>query len=107
MKMNGVTNAEDQLALLRLIIDNTWTAIKQQADAQAKQKTNKRIPKPRAVRQPAIRPPAPKPIRNQLAKPTQQVPPQQIAPSQNTRSELTPTERNELAKSTAITALEK
>jgi len=38
MKMNEITNAVDQLQLLRTIIDNTWAAIKQQADAQAKQK---------------------------------------------------------------------
>lgn len=38
MKIKEITNAQDQLDLLRTIIDNTWTAIKQQADVQAKQK---------------------------------------------------------------------
>jgi hypothetical protein len=38
MKIKEVTNPEEQLGLLRVIIDNTWSAIKQQADAQARQK---------------------------------------------------------------------
>lgn len=38
MKIKEVTNPEEQLGLLRVIIDNTWSAIKQQADAHAKQK---------------------------------------------------------------------
>jgi hypothetical protein len=38
MKIKEVTNPEEQLGLLRVIIDNTWSAIKQQADAHARQK---------------------------------------------------------------------
>ena len=46
MKINEITNAQDQLELLRNIIDNTWTAIKQQADAQARQANSKKqVPK--------------------------------------------------------------
>jgi hypothetical protein len=57
MKIKEVTNPEEQLGLLRVIIDNTWSAIKQQADTQARQK----------VAQPAIKskpksPKAPKPV---------------------------------------------
>lgn len=37
MRINEITSAQDQLELLRTIIDNTWSAIKQRADAQAKQ----------------------------------------------------------------------
>ena len=32
--MYEISNAQDQLALLRLIMDNTWVAIQQQANAQ-------------------------------------------------------------------------
>jgi hypothetical protein len=41
MKMNEVTSAQDQLDLLRLIIDNTWSSIKQKADAEVKLKALK------------------------------------------------------------------
>jgi len=51
MRINEFTNAKEQLALLRLIVDNTWTAIAQQAKAQEAQKaattsTAKAIKKP-------------------------------------------------------------
>ncbi len=45
MKIKEVTNPEEQLGLLRVIIDNTWAAIKQQADAHAKQKASQPTPK--------------------------------------------------------------
>lgn len=48
MKIKEVTNPEEQLGLLRVIIDNTWSAIKQQADAQARQKAAQPTPKPKA-----------------------------------------------------------
>ena len=41
MLINEITSAEDQLALLRLIIDNTWVAIRQEAEAQARSKAAK------------------------------------------------------------------
>lgn len=41
MRIYEITNPEEQLGLLRVIIDNTWSAIKQQADAQAKLKAAK------------------------------------------------------------------
>jgi hypothetical protein len=51
MRINEFTDAKEQLALLRLIVDNTWTAIAQQAKAQETQKaattsTAKAIKKP-------------------------------------------------------------
>jgi len=46
MRIDEITSAQDQLALLRLIIDNTWSAIKQQADAQSRQQASK----PRAAK---------------------------------------------------------
>jgi hypothetical protein len=105
MKMFEATNAQDQLDLLRLIIDNTWTAIKQQADTEARKNANKKIPKPRAARIPAPKVPAKAPVVKPLPKP---IPPTQKPANQqmlNTAkpliNQLTPTEREELAKATA------
>ncbi len=70
MKIKEITNAQDQLDLLRVIIDNTWTAIKQQADVQAKQNAVQpvRPPKAKAIKKaPYAAPPKP------LPKPKQQV----------------------------------
>lgn len=39
MRLHEFTNAQEQLGLLRTIIDSTWTAIAQQAKAQAAQKS--------------------------------------------------------------------
>lgn len=47
MKVKEVTNPEEQLALLRVIIDNTWGAIKQQADAHARQRAEQPTPRPK------------------------------------------------------------
>lgn len=43
MRINEIADAKEQLALLRLIIDNTWTAIAQQTKAQEAQKVAKPI----------------------------------------------------------------
>ncbi len=56
MKIKEVTNPEEQLGLLRTIIDNTWSAIKQQADAHARQKAMQPPPKSKSKA-----PKAPKP----------------------------------------------
>jgi hypothetical protein len=74
MKIKEVTNPEEQLGLLRVIIDNTWSAIKQQADAQARKKAMQSIPKPKAK---AIKAPKPAPypaIPKSIAKPIYKVP---------------------------------
>ena len=79
--MNEIASAEEQLGLLRLIIDNTWTAIKQQADAEARQKASQ--PKPVKVKTvPKVKPapmaappkplPKPKPIQPVAVTPEQQ-----------------------------------
>ena len=41
MKINEITNAEDMLALWKLISDNTWSAIQQQAEQQASEKAER------------------------------------------------------------------
>ena len=107
MKMFEVTNAQDKLDLFRLIIDNTWTAIRQEAEAEAKRNAVKKIPKPKAARIPAPKAPAlAKPIPSVATKPLHPAKPIQAKPIQTTQvkpanTQLTPTEREELAKRTA------
>jgi hypothetical protein len=68
MKINEITNAEDALALWKLISDNTWSAIQQQAEQQAREKAERaantkstKAPKRGVGRKPApIAPPKPK-----------------------------------------------
>jgi hypothetical protein len=69
MKVKEVTNPEEQLGLLRVIIDNTWSAIQQQADAHARQKASQPLAKPKAKapKPPKKAPHVPKP--QPLAKP--------------------------------------
>ena len=65
MKINEITNAEDMLALWKLISDNTWSAIQQQAEQQAREKAantkSTKAPKRGVGRKPPpIAPPKPK-----------------------------------------------
>ena len=68
MKINEITNAEDMLALWKLISDNTWSAIQQQAEQQAREKAERaantkstKTPKRGVGRKPVpIAPPKPK-----------------------------------------------
>lgn len=48
MRIKEIASAEEQLGLLRIIIDNTWQAVKQQADSEARQKAAQ--PKPIKVK---------------------------------------------------------
>ncbi|QWD66024.1 hypothetical protein [Polynucleobacter sp. MWH-Aus1W21] len=97
MRMYEIANAEDQLGLLRVIMNNTWSAISQQASAQAKQKVAQaskpkakapkapKIPKPKVAQLSQRTMPAPvaqqtKPVRQVVAKPVAQA--KMIAPSQ-------------------------
>jgi hypothetical protein len=79
MRLNEFADAEAQLALLRIIIDNTWTAIAQQAEQQkrvdAERKSQVKL-KPRSkksskgtsIRIPTPKPPPPKQPQAPLAK---------------------------------------
>ena len=65
MRINEITDAQGQLELLRTVIDNTWTAIAQQAEqekrAEAERKAKAKL-KPRsrkAVKAPYASPPPP------------------------------------------------
>jgi hypothetical protein len=79
MRLYEFADAEAQLALLRTIIDNTWTAIAQQAEqqkrvdadrkAQAKLKPrSKKLSKGTSIRIPTPKPPPPKQPQAPLAK---------------------------------------
>ena len=67
MRLNEFADAEAQLALLRIIIDNTWTAIAQQAEQQkrvdaVRQSQDKLKPRPKKLgKSTSIRIPTPKP----------------------------------------------
>ena len=58
MRINEITDAQGQLELLRTVIDNTWTAIAQQAEqerrAEAERKAQAKL-KPRSRK--AVKPP--------------------------------------------------
>ena len=78
MRIHEITDAQGQLELLRTVIDNTWTAIAQQAEqekrAEAERKTQAKL-KPRsrkAVKAPYASPPPPlkKPQPQTANKPT-------------------------------------
>lgn len=98
MRLYEFADAEAQLALLRTIIDNTWTAIAQQAEqkkrADAERKAQAKL-KPRAkkpVKSASLRiptPPAPPPKKPQAAV-AQQPPPAQSKPTPNTVSAFKP-----------------
>mgnify|MGYP003350442658 CR=1 FL=1 len=91
MKINEITDAQGQLELLRTVIDNTWSAIAQQAEqekrAEAERKAQAKL-KPRskkATKAPYAPPPTPlkkpKPTLSKQATPTAKTPnPHAIAP---------------------------
>ena len=69
MKIKEVTNPEEQLGLLRLIIDNTWSAIKQQADTQARHRVAQPAPKSKTKSPKAPKPAPYAAMPKQLPKP--------------------------------------
>lgn len=70
MRIFEIANAEEQLGLLRVIIDNTWTAIAQQAERQRQEQLKQQskpkfLPKKAAKSSPfkrTVKPPEPKNI---------------------------------------------
>ena len=98
MRLNEFADAEAQLALLRTIIDNTWTAIAQQAEqqkrldavrqSQAKLKPRaKKLGKSTSIRIPTPKPSPPKQPQSPLAK---QPPPPLDKPKSNTLNAVKP-----------------
>lgn len=104
MRMYEIADAEDQLGLLQVIMNNTWSAISQQASVQAKQKAAQaskpkvkapkasRIPKPKAAKLPQRAGTAPvaqqtRPVQQIVAKPVSQA--KIIAPAKSKPSTIT------------------
>ena len=72
MRIKEITNADDQLDLLRVIIDNTWSAIRKEAEVEARQRAAQASrPKVKTIKAPQKPPYAPPP--KPLPKPQQQV----------------------------------
>ena len=61
MRLYEFTNAQEQLALLRVIVDNTWQAIEHEAQQQARAAAQKAASKPKAARSTAGKMPSVKP----------------------------------------------
>ena len=65
MRINEITDAQGQLELLRTVIDNTWTAIAQQAEQEKRAEAERKAkakPKPRSskpIKAPYASPPPP------------------------------------------------
>ena len=98
MRISEITDAQGQLELLRTVIDNTWTAIAQQAEeakradaerkAQAKLKPrSKKASKGTSLRIPTPKLPPPKQPQAPLAK---QPPPQVVKPNPNALNHINP-----------------
>ncbi len=82
MKIKEITSAEEQLELLRMIIDNTWTAIRQQAEIQAKQgaaQANKTKATKPLKSPPYAAPPKPLPKPQQQTARPEQIPTKPVA----------------------------
>lgn len=72
MKIKEITNAQDKLDLLRVIIDNTWSAIRKEAEVEAQKRAAKPLKaKSQVVRTPKRLPYVPPP--KVLPKPPQQL----------------------------------
>ena len=61
MRLYEFTNAQEQLALLRVIVDNTWQAIEHEAQQQARAAAQRAAHKPKAGRSAAGKMPSVKP----------------------------------------------
>ena len=98
MRISEITDAQGQLELLRTVIDNTWTAIAQQAEQEkrvdAERKAQAKL-KPRAKKKSkgsSIRIPTPKrpPLKKQQAPLAKQPPPPSIKPNPNALNAVKP-----------------
>ena len=98
MRIFEIANAEEQLGLLRVIIDNTWTAIAQQAERQRQEqlkqqakakKSPKKVAKSSSIKRVAKPPPPQNSTLNQTQNPNnanQQYQPIVPSPEQNTNA---------------------
>ena len=60
MKINEITNATDMLGLWKLISDNTWTAIQQQADQEARESAEQAAKSTKGKKRAGVRRSAPR-----------------------------------------------
>jgi hypothetical protein len=62
MKINEITNATDILVLWKLISDNTWAAVQQQADQQARERAEQAVKSTKGKKRAGVRRPAPRAV---------------------------------------------
>ena len=94
MRINEITDAQGQLELLRTVIDNTWTAIAQQAEqekrAEVERKAQAKL-KPRSHKYVSIpKAPSPPPLKKPKSPLTKQPTPILSAPNPNKANTITP-----------------
>ena len=94
MRIMEIANAEEQLALLRLIMDKTWDAVAVQAEQQkradAERKAQAKL-KPRSHKSLSIpKAPSPPPLKNPKPPLTKQPTPTLSAPNPNKANTITP-----------------
>lgn len=95
MRFMEIADAEDQLALWRLISDNVWSAVMAQAKEQARQKVQA-VPKPKKAKpptpaKPKIPTPKPPPAKSPVPKQAKAVPPAHPTPLPSSQPVLRPT----------------
>lgn len=102
MRFTEIANAEDQLALWRLISDNVWSVVLAQTREQERQKAQaasrpkkakprKTAPKPPAPPKPKVQAPKPPPISSPVPRQAQAVPPTRSVPLPSSQPVLRPT----------------
>lgn len=120
MRFNEIANADDQLALWRLISDNVWSAVMAQAKEQERQQAALRAkaaatlkPKPKRIKPqkpapkkspaPKLKPPAPKPPPPKSPVPQQarMVTPSRLPPLPTSQPVLRPTHASSFSQADA------
>lgn len=76
MRLYEIADAEEQLGLLRLVLDNTWAAIAQQVEQQRRAKAERKLASRAA---PRVRKPAPPRVPTPPAKPANAAQPGQVS----------------------------
>jgi len=83
MRINEITDAQGQLELLRTVIDNTWTAIAQQAEQERRAETERKAQtklKPRSRKAVGAPYPSPPPPPKKTNPPNTKKPPPNTTP---------------------------
>ena len=114
MRFNEIANADDQLALWRLISDNVWSAVMAQAKEQARLKAQAATtPKPKRIKLKKIKPkkiapkktqsqkPKPPPPKSPIPKQVRTVPPRRPSPLPSSQPVLRPTHSSSFSQGDA------